>query len=146
MGKGHFVTSRQQGKLYCSLFTLSVKYKLFKSPVLKYRLQLERLFFIERDNASLDCGIRIRKTTVLFYKNLGSPKASWLTPVYLYIYTFLYSSEMFILFKKFLRTKQCTISETSMLLCFKWCLILLYSKHREIQVNKNPRRAIFHPQ
>lgn len=72
------VSCWQQEKLYCSHFTLSVKYKLFEIYSIKIWFVAGKALFIKRDKTSLHCGVRIRKITVLFHKNLGIPQASWL--------------------------------------------------------------------
>lgn len=49
MGKVHLVTSWEQEKLYCSHFTLSVKYKLFEICSTKIQVVAGKAFFIKRE-------------------------------------------------------------------------------------------------
>lgn len=77
MGKVHFGKLFATGKAILH-FTLSVKYKLFEIYSIKIWFVAGKALFIKRDKTSLHCGVRIRKITVLFHKNLGIPQASWL--------------------------------------------------------------------
>lgn len=59
-------------------FYYLTKHKVTEIHSTKLPILTGEAFFIKSDKTSLYCGVMIRRTVELFYKNLGIPQASWL--------------------------------------------------------------------